>query len=133
MKIVKNVLLFIGVFISLICMILPLYTTCEVLKNEEFIQIAILGKDHFTYYLSLFFLVVIFYLANVRQNSITVIVVFSIIGGGITLFYNWIGQAGFGKPCGYSPTKFQYLLFLGHLMVVVSSLLNVYIKKNNRT
>ncbi len=132
MKVIKVLLFYLGVFITLICLILPLYTTCEVRKNEEFIQLAVLGKDHFTYYLSLFFLGVILYTAYVRQNSITVVLILSIIGGGITLFYNWIGQAGFGKPCGHSPTKFQYLLFLGHLMIVVSSLLNVYIKKNNR-
>ena len=133
MKVIKVLLFYLGVFITLICLILPLYTTCEVRKNEEFIQLAVLGKDHFTYYLSLFFLGVIFYLAFIRQNSITLVLILSIFGGGITLFYNWIGQAGFGKPCGDSPTNFQYLLFLGHLMVVVSSLLNVYIKKNNRT
>ena len=132
MKVIKVLFFYFGVFISLICLILPLHITCEVRKNEEFIQLAVLGKDHFTYYLSLFFLGVILYTAYVRQNSITLVLILSIIGGGITLFYNWIGQAGFGKPCGDSPTNFQYLLFLGHLMVVVSSLLNVYIKKNNR-
>ena len=132
MKIFQKILFFIGLLIILVCLILPLYITCEEKKYEEFIQVVVLGKDYFTYYLSLFFLVIIFFIGFKRQNSMSTVLILSIIGGGITLFYNWIGQAGLGKPCGYSPTKFQFLLYLGHLMIVVSTMINVHMKKNNR-
>jgi len=132
MKIIKKLLLLIGFVVTIGCLFLPLHTTCEGDAYEEFIQVEVLGKDNFIYYLSFFFLIPILFIGFFKQNSTAKLLILILIGGVVTLFYNWIGQGGFGKPCGHTPTQFLYLLYLGHVMLVVSSLLHANLKKNKQ-
>ncbi|MFN5845270.1 MAG: hypothetical protein ACK46O_06110 [Flavobacteriia bacterium] len=130
-KATKKILLLTGIAITVFGLFLPLYTTCEE-TDEGFVNVSILGKDYFTYYLSLLFLSVIVLSSYFGKGSLAAVIAMTLLGGGITLFYNWIGQAGWGRPCGHSPTQFQNLLFLGHIMIIISCFMNISSRKKNR-
>jgi hypothetical protein len=126
------VLFTVSLIIIITCYFLPLTTSCEFTDGpEEFISTNEIGALQSTYYLAIIFLAFIFMLSLIKSKAgfISVILV-SVIGGMIILFFNWIGQAGWGKPCGHQPTIYQNLLYLGHILFVLACCIKSYKNKN---
>lgn len=109
---------------------LHFFHSCKVSDGpEEFITTKQYGSETFTYYLSLIFIVIIISDSHLGKGSYIRTLSLSFIGGIITLFINWIGEAGFGRPCGHSPTQFQNLLYLAHLLIITSCFINIFNKQ----
>ena len=115
-----------GSLIILSCSFLPLFTSCKVVK-DEIIATSIDGLHSFTYYFSLVFVFLV-YLSG-RLNMFMQTALLAIIGSSLTFFLNKMGKAGFGAPCGDSPTNYLILLYLGHFLITVSSIIRIYHKK----
>jgi hypothetical protein len=122
------ILFSVSLIIILVCYFLPLTTSCEFTDGpEEFISTNEIGALQTTYYLAIIFLAFIFILSFIKNKAgfISVLII-SVFGGIIILFFNWIGQAGWGKPCGHQPTIYQNLLYLGHVLFVLACCMKSY-------
>ena len=126
------VLFTVSLIIIITCYFLPLTTSCDFdIKIDDFVPTKRIGASQTTYYLAIIFLAFIFMLSLIKSKAgfISVILV-SVIGGMIILFFNWIGQAGWGKPCGHQPTIYQNLLYLGHILFVLACCIKSYKNKS---
>lgn len=131
----KNILLIIGMLIVAISYFLPLTTSCEVTNGpEEFISTTQYGFETFNYYVSTSFICLIIAVSYLGRGSYLFFSIFVLLGGSITLFFNWIGQAGWGRPCGHGPTQFLHLLYFSHLLIIFICFNNITDKrKKNKT
>lgn len=125
-NLIERLSLISGSLIIVISSFLPLFTSCKVVK-DEIIAISVNGLDSFTYYFSLLFVFLV-YLSG-KRNTYMLTAIFALIGASLTFFWNTIGKAGFGSPCGNSPTNYLILLYLGHFLITLSSVIRIYHKK----
>jgi hypothetical protein len=125
----KKILLTVGVLIIIISFFLPLTTSCE----DEYLLTTQFGFETQSYYLSIVCIVFVIALSHSKVGTLFSIIFFTIFGGVITIFFNEIGKAGWGKACGHSPTQFMILLYFGHILVVIECLIHfIKIRKQNK-
>ncbi len=98
---------------------------------EEAISTSQYGYNKVTYYIGLLFIALIIASSNAGKGSLILSIGFTIIGGGIIVFFHWVGQAGWGKPCGHYPTQFQNLLYVGHLLIIFACYINIFQNRRN--
>ena len=111
------IFLFVGILIVAVSYFLPLTTSCEQTSGpEEFISTKQYGYETFTYFLSSVFILLIILASFLGNGSFILTSILVLLGGIITLFFNWIGQAGWGAPCGHSSTQYQTLLYFSHIL-----------------
>ena len=126
----KNTLLLIGILVVLVSYFLPLTTSCEESNGpEEFVTTKQYGYETFNYYLSTIFISLIIASSYLGRSSYVITIILVLLGGIITLFFNWIGQAGWGKPCGYGPTLFSHLLYFSHILIIIACFDNLTNKR----
>jgi hypothetical protein len=129
----NNILLFVGILIVVISYFLPLTTSCKQTNGpEEFISTTQYGYETFTYLLSSVFILLIILASYLGNDSYILTIVLVLLGGSITLFFNWIGQAGWGAPCGHKPTQFQTLLYFSHILIIVMCFDKIASSRKNR-
>jgi hypothetical protein len=117
----SNIFLFVGILIVVISCFLPLTNSCEETSEpEEFILTSQYGYETFTYLLSSVFILLIILTSFLGKGSYIITSILVLLGGSITLFLNMILLAGWGRPCGHFPTLFQFLLYLSHILIIVS-------------
>lgn len=127
----KNILIIIGILIVTISYFLPLTTSCEETNGpEEFISTTQYGFETFNYYVSTIFIGLIIIASYLGRGSYIVSSILVLLGGSITLFFNWIGQAGWGRPCGHGPTQFHHLLYFSHILIIIACFSNIADKRN---
>lgn len=124
----QNVLFLIGISIVFSCYFLPVTTSCKFTDGpEEIIETVQYGSMQMTYYLSFMFLILIYVLSLSRNTTgIIFTIIFSVLFGGVILFFNGIASAGWGNPCGHSPTNYQRLLYLGHVLIVFGCIIKSF-------
>lgn len=124
----QNALFLIGISIVFSCYFLPVTTSCKFIDGpEEIIETVQYGSMQMTYYLSFMFLILIYVLSLSRNNTgIIFTIIFSVLFGGVILFFNGIASAGWGNPCGHSPTNYQRLLYLGHVLIVIGCIIKSF-------
>lgn len=118
----KKTLLIVGLLIVIVTFFAPLSHSCKSISgsDEEFVSTTKFGFEKITYYISLFFIILIIYKSYFGKSTYVPMLFYTLIGGFITVFINTIGQAGLGRPCGDSPTQFQNLLYLSHILIITS-------------
>jgi len=117
----KNLLLMVGIVIVAVCYFLPLTTSCKESNGpEEFISTTQYGFETFNYYVSSIFIGLIIAASFIGRGSFTITIILVLMGGIITLFFNWIGQAGWGRPCGHSLTNYSHLLHFSHILIILA-------------
>ena len=128
----NKILLLVGIFIVVISCFLPLTTSCKQTNGpEEFISTTQYGFETFTYLLSSVFILFIILASFLGNGSYILTIILVLLGGSITLFFNIILLAGWGRPCGHFPSLFQFLLYISHLMIIVSCFNNIAINRKN--
>ena len=125
-NLIERLSLISGSLIILSCSFLPLFTSCQ-FENDKIIATSINGFNSFTYFFSLLFVFLV-YLSG-KRNTYMQTAILAIIGASLNFFWNTIGKAGFGSPCGNSPTNYLILLYLGHFLITLSSIIRIYNKK----
>lgn len=124
----QNVLFLIGISIVFSCYFLPVTISCKFTDGpEELIETVQYGYMQMTYYLSFMFLILIYVLSLSRNTTgIIFTIIFSVLFGGVILFFNGIASAGWGNPCGHAPTNYQRLLYLGHVLIVIGCIIKSF-------
>ena len=127
----KNLTLLVGIILLVLSCFLPLTTSCRATNGpEEFITTTQYGFETFNYYLSTIFILLIIAGSHISKGSFIATSIFVLLGGGITLFSAWINIAGWGAPCGNSPTMFYYLLYLSHILIIIACYKRIASKRN---
>ena len=135
MKGISKFLLITGIAITISCLFLPVASSCRISDGlYDIIDVDIMGYSSFPYYLSLFFLAYITITGFLGKGSgaKTSMIIFTIIGAAVTQFLLQAGKAGWGKPCGNSPTIYQYLLNLGHALILISAYIQLFSSGKNK-
>lgn len=117
----KYILLILGLILILFTFFSPLSHSFKVSYGpEEVTSTTQYGFEKITFYLGLFFIIFIIGSSYFGEGSPIALILFTLIGGSLVYFINSLRTAGWGKPCGESPTLYQDILYFAYLMIVIS-------------
>jgi hypothetical protein len=127
----NNLLLLIGSIIIISCFFLPLSESCELINigKDEFRNTQKYGYELFTYQLSFIFIFFIVFFCFNRENKFKHLIISVIIGGILTTLSGFMDSLSMGGPCINAPTNYQNLLYIGHIIVIISSFIRLYFLK----
>lgn len=117
-----QVLLYLSLTYIIVCLFLPLSTSCEYLSDEEFVITQKLGALSTNYYVNILAVLSMLIASFTESGSRTALILIFTLSAGYVLVINFFSSAGWGSPCGNSPTIYQYALYLADLVFFIACL-----------
>lgn len=133
-RLINRLLMYIGLAYILCCFFLPLTTSCEGSDGpEEYINTTQTGIQVPTFIINVFLIGLMIVLTYIENKSYIAPIIVTIVGLVLVFFINSFREAGFGQPCGFSPTVYMRLLYVADLLIIISGFVRIYLnrKANN--
>lgn len=133
-QLISILLLSFGIVYLVSCFFLPLTTSCEGTDGpEEFISTSQTGIQVPTFLINVFLIGLMILFTFIENKSYIAPIIITIVGFVLVFFINSLRKAGFGQPCGFSPTVYMRLLYVADLLIIISGFVRIYLnrKTNN--